>query len=707
MKELLITTLQRTREPMGKWIYLSTSLLFLSCASKHTTPPSQEVLESSLRQKNRRLTDKVETNERQALLYLNAKKAAKTNQACQSYRKLAIDQTFPLNLLAKIKSFEVCPLEKDSMEKWWSSHNKDFTGFLRKKYLEVSLKIAQKLKSYRYLALFSQELAPYKRLRKERETLLKQALKAAQKTKDDSLIAETKKALHRYSPRLNPKPENKDLYATARNFERHRQFTRARKIYRKIIHQKSRDLFEQIKAYYRYAMSYKLQRSRSKYVYHFGLMCSWLKKEIKKKYTNNQQILKKWYEKRIQYARALWTESRLEAGRNELFAILIEEPKDPNIRADIYWLLAHMSLEQKKKNETLAYLSQAKKIDDVSPKKRDRISWSLGWNYYLSKQYKKSIDTFQDAEEQTEDTFLQKKLQFWRAKAHLLKGETSEAHSLFKDLTAKDPFGYYGLVSQLEIGEQLEPLNLEEQQYIPEDNTLNWLISLKEYKIAEDYLKNIQKSFTDVDDIEELLPYYQLANWHEGGIFKFFKIEPEERNRVLNKFAHIAFPSPYKEQIIPVAKRYGLPPELIYAISRQESAFNPTIRSWADAFGLMQILPEKAKKLSKRAKVNYKSFHDLYDVQTNIALGSLLLKDLLKKFKGNFIGFVGSYNAGPGAVRKWLKTRHRKDPLEFIEMIPFEETKGYIKLVYRNYIIYQRLFGKKIQLKRNFFRRFR
>ena len=124
---------------------------------------------------------------------------------------------------------------------------------------------------------------------------------------------------------------------------------------------------------------------------------------------------------------------------------------------------------------------------------------------------------------------------------------------------------------------------------------------------------------------------------------------------------------------------------------RQESAFNPKARSHADAFGLMQLIPEMAKRAARYANIRFKRHRELYDPETNIMLGSAFLKNLLGKNNNNFLVTVASYNASEKAIKNWVRTRYTGDPLEFIEDIPYSETQGYIKLVLRNLVFYQRL----------------
>ena len=104
----------------------------------------------------------------------------------------------------------------------------------------------------------------------------------------------------------------------------------------------------------------------------------------------------------------------------------------------------------------------------------------------------------------------------------------------------------------------------------------------------------------------------------------------------------------------------------------------------------MQVIPSRAKKLARKHGIPFQNTEDLYDVDINMALGVQYLEDLKKLFK--YLPMViGSYNAGESAMKRWVKSRYQGDIEIFIEDIPYRETRKYIKLVLRNYYIYQEL----------------
>jgi soluble lytic murein transglycosylase len=118
----------------------------------------------------------------------------------------------------------------------------------------------------------------------------------------------------------------------------------------------------------------------------------------------------------------------------------------------------------------------------------------------------------------------------------------------------------------------------------------------------------------------------------------------------------------------------------------------------------MQMIPEKAKVLSIKYNIPYQTVDDLYLPNINIEMGTALLSELLKNYKFKFVQSTASYNASSTAIAKWEKDRFHGNYIEFIEQIPYEETRNYIKLVFRNYIAYKRILSDKpIEIDSNFF----
>jgi soluble lytic murein transglycosylase len=134
-------------------------------------------------------------------------------------------------------------------------------------------------------------------------------------------------------------------------------------------------------------------------------------------------------------------------------------------------------------------------------------------------------------------------------------------------------------------------------------------------------------------------------------------------------------------------------PALVLGITRQESGFDPTVRSGADARGMMQLLPSTASIVARRIGVGY-SASRLYEPDYNMQLGSAYLGQLVDRFSGSYIMAAAGYNAGPGRPASWTSfcgdpRAGSQDPLDFIECIPFSETRNYVMRVMENMQVYR------------------
>ncbi|MEY3903209.1 MAG: lytic murein transglycosylase [Pseudomonadota bacterium] len=149
----------------------------------------------------------------------------------------------------------------------------------------------------------------------------------------------------------------------------------------------------------------------------------------------------------------------------------------------------------------------------------------------------------------------------------------------------------------------------------------------------------------------------------------------------------IFYPRPFSQEFTAAAEKCSVDVDLLYAIARQESLFQPAVRSHVGAVGLMQLLPTTATRvLTKSVGITAKEKIDLTDPATNTIAGACYLKQLLERYNNNVTFAVAAYNAGEAAVDGWVGKRQKlADMPFFIEFIPFAETKTYVQRVLRNY----------------------
>ena len=142
------------------------------------------------------------------------------------------------------------------------------------------------------------------------------------------------------------------------------------------------------------------------------------------------------------------------------------------------------------------------------------------------------------------------------------------------------------------------------------------------------------------------------------------------------------YPFPFEEDILKSSRDRNLNPLLVTSLIRQESRFEPEIKSSAGALGLMQVIPPTAKSVAQQMGLRD---YSLTNPQDNIKIGTFYLDFTHKKYNNNSMLAVASYNAGPNAVARWVNRYGLADADEFVEKIPYSETKGYVEKVFENY----------------------
>ena len=159
------------------------------------------------------------------------------------------------------------------------------------------------------------------------------------------------------------------------------------------------------------------------------------------------------------------------------------------------------------------------------------------------------------------------------------------------------------------------------------------------------------------------------------------------------RFWEILFPLPHRQLIETWARRHKLDPFLVAGLIRQESEFNPGAVSPARAYGLMQILPSQGRILARRLGLKGYRTNLLFQPATSLRLGTYFLRSLLDKYEERTEVALAAYNAGPNRADRWLTWGRFEEPAEFVEMIPFTETRTYVQAVLRNAELYRRIYS--------------
>ena len=159
------------------------------------------------------------------------------------------------------------------------------------------------------------------------------------------------------------------------------------------------------------------------------------------------------------------------------------------------------------------------------------------------------------------------------------------------------------------------------------------------------------------------------------------------------KYWQALFPKAYWSDLKRSAAANGLDPYLVASLIRQESEFNPNAVSRANAVGLMQLLPKTGKAVAKQVKMKRYTASQLYTPAVNLQLGTRYFRGMVDRFGGSFEYALAAYNAGSDRVEDWLSQGKYRDPQEFVESIPFTETREYVQAILRNASVYKQLYG--------------
>jgi soluble lytic murein transglycosylase len=166
-------------------------------------------------------------------------------------------------------------------------------------------------------------------------------------------------------------------------------------------------------------------------------------------------------------------------------------------------------------------------------------------------------------------------------------------------------------------------------------------------------------------------------------------------NAIPQGYWNLLFPQPYWPMLQRDSVQQGLDPYLVASLIRQESEFNPSAISYANAWGLMQLLPSVGKSLARQNHLRPYSTAYLLNPDVNLRLGTIYVRQFMDEFSGHAEYALAAYNAGDDRVKAWLANGPYASMPEFVESIPFTQTREYVQAILRNQQIYGELYGKR------------
>ena len=327
--------------------------------------------------------------------------------------------------------------------------------------------------------------------------------------------------------------------------------------------------------------------------------------------------------------------------------------------------------------------------------------WNLFWNKYQKKDYKTARELAYQHLGRFKNVKSTPRIAFWLAKTELKLHNDMEANSIFTRLISKYPDDYYGLRADYIVNKKGNFWHVENDEILPEPKEVEFPIILSNIDVKDTKLINSLFKMGDYDiwlnanfDNKMVESWFELRRGRHALSATMARDALSEMNvkPPVNSSAYkLAYPLHYVEEINTAASKLNLSAFYLISIIKEESHFNTEAKSSTNAMGLMQIMPDTANYIASKLYIPLYSLSNLTDVKTNIYIGSNYIKYLNEKFK-NYILVTAAYNAGDGAVARWLKVYSISDYDEFIENIPYEETKNYVRRVFRTYHLYNKIY---------------
>lgn len=288
--------------------------------------------------------------------------------------------------------------------------------------------------------------------------------------------------------------------------------------------------------------------------------------------------------------------------------------------------------------------------------------------------------------------------QYWLGRAHEAAGRADEARAAYTSASTM-PETYYGMLAATALNPEaihtlawLKPDTSGERAAFearPDIQAVQMLASLQERELLTSFSRGVADNLTSAEEYEMLSALLDRMGWRGLSV----RVAKRAMQKLI-PVGHRSYPAPTLPRHI--GDNAAPEPELVLAISRQETEFDSTSVSGAGAKGMMQLMPATAKATARMHGISYDEGRLLTDADYNTQLGMAHLSDLLSDYRSSYILVGVAYNAGPGRVTQWIEEfgdprSPRIDPVDWVERIPFSETRNYVQRIIENAQVYRTL----------------
>ncbi|MEO6079049.1 MAG: transglycosylase SLT domain-containing protein [Steroidobacteraceae bacterium] len=359
---------------------------------------------------------------------------------------------------------------------------------------------------------------------------------------------------------------------------------------------------------------------------------------------------------------------------------------DPRAASPFALALA-LALSWDRDADALKYFARVEAVDFDDPARewQARASlWARDW-----KQASRSIAAMSEQNRRTA------RWRYWGARVAAQLGDNASARQLYESILGED--NYYSAMAAARLKQRIAPnpqtLPLDAMQVASIEN-LPSFVRARELR-SSGLLSDAQAEWRFGQD--SLQPPARAQAIHLAARWGWYDqaVATATGERVFNDYA-LLYPRPYDAEVAVASQVSGISPDVIYGVMRQESLYRSDAVSTADARGLMQLLPESARRTARQWKQPAPSDTALFEPAVNVVLGAAHLKEILDRFDGQLPLALAGYNAGPGAVQRWLPPR-AMDPDIWIENIPYNETRTYVLRVLWHSLVFAWLHDQQAQ----------
>ena len=324
--------------------------------------------------------------------------------------------------------------------------------------------------------------------------------------------------------------------------------------------------------------------------------------------------------------------------------------------------------------------------------------WRLGWLAYIKRDAPGAQKSWTRLAELGSAGAYRQPALYWAGRAREQAGGGSAA-DLYTQILAEAPRSYYGMLAAARLGRVREggvsaklALPSEPREALAQDAGFARVVLLRRINLVEQAAVEledaVQGAATDLPRLYGLAGVYiEVERYHMALRIMRRHFQPQAATgdpTLPRAFWEMFYPHAWRDEVRDAAQRRGIDPYLVAAVVREESSYYPRALSRAGARGLMQLMPATARLMSPSG--------DLEDPVFNIELGTRFLAGLMREFNDPRLA-LAAYNAGPTRVRQWLSTRRSDDIEAFVEQIPFDETRLYVKKVVLSWEEYRRIYG--------------